>query len=93
MSAHLILRATVDVGEQYTVQHSIRICTMAYPVQTLEVVMANSTYKVYWPMTGTHVVRLCGTGMTLRASAHPTAVVFRHRRAIRQVVKSDQRVC
>jgi len=28
-------------------------------------------------MTGTHVVRLCG--MTLRASAHPTAVVVRHR--------------
>jgi len=39
MSAHLVLWATVNVGEQYTVQHSIRIRTMAYSVQTLEVVM------------------------------------------------------
>jgi len=80
------LRATVNVGEQYTVQHSITIRTMAYPVQTLEVVMAiplseSATQHLYWPMTGMHVVRLCG--MTLRPSAHPTAVVVRQLRARR----------
>jgi len=34
MSARLALRATVDAGEQYSVQR------LAYPVRALEVVMA-----------------------------------------------------
>jgi len=52
MSAHLVLRATVDVGEQYSVQHSIRLRTIAYPVRVLKVAkLVGKRHLRYWPMT------------------------------------------
>ena len=68
MSAHLVLQATVDVGEQYSVQHSIRLRTIAYHVRALKVAKrVGKRHPRYWPMTRAWH----GTGPPFRGSAIP----------------------